>query len=623
MSDTTPSGPPPSSPPPPGPPPTWVPPSAPPMAPPTEYLGGGSAPPPPPGAGSGGSGGGGRRKAWIAGGVTLAVVAAVGGYVGYQAVFASGPQPAEALPDSTVAYLSVDLDPSGKQKYEALQALQKFPGFSEETGLDRDSDLRRELFESIQDAGACPDVDWGDDIEPWLGNRFGVAAVDLGDDNFEGAPVTPVAVVQISGDEDAAEDGLEKLRDCGNVGMGGLGMSMDPGLAGSTSDEPSSSDEVGGWVVRDGWIVVAPTQDLAEQVSDDAAESPLTDDDDYERWTDAVGDVGILNGYAAPEAGKVLGDALAEFSSFTVSCSATSYPVDPDDPYASEDDPYDDPYDEYCDEEATEEQADAVREMFADFDGAAMAVRFADEGMEIETASSTEFGGYGEYAGTDRGDDIVAGLPDDTAIAAGAGFEQGWFEAYLDYVSSINPMGEGLDEMLEVLEEVSGLALPEDVETLAGESAAVAIGPDVDIEQLDGGNAEGLPLAFKVQGDSEAIDGVLQKLLAAPEVDQEFKDSFAYSSDGDTTVGGFDPDWNAEVADGGDLGGTDLYQDVVPESEDASAVLFVNFNAGDWVSQLARSDEDAQELLEPLAAAGMSVWTDDDVVHSLVKITTD
>jgi len=51
-------------------------------------------------------------------GATAVVVA--GGAWAATSFFATGSQPAEALPDSTVAYASIDLDPSGGQKIVCL-----------------------------------------------------------------------------------------------------------------------------------------------------------------------------------------------------------------------------------------------------------------------------------------------------------------------------------------------------------------------------------------------------------------------------------------------------------------------------------------------------------------------
>ena len=86
--------------------------------------------------------------------------------------------------------------------------LRKFPAFREQIGLNTDDDVRRKIFEEIQNTGACPDLDYGDDIEPWLGDRAALAAVDTGADQ-----PSPVFVVQVK-DADEADAGLTKIKDC-------------------------------------------------------------------------------------------------------------------------------------------------------------------------------------------------------------------------------------------------------------------------------------------------------------------------------------------------------------------------------------------------------------------------
>ena len=98
-----------------------------------------------------------RRPGLVAGGALLGVsVVAAGAWAGYSMFFATGPQAAEALPAATVGYVSVDLDPSGQQKLEALRTLRKFPAFVDNVDLVQDDDLRLALFEAAQGDGAVP-----------------------------------------------------------------------------------------------------------------------------------------------------------------------------------------------------------------------------------------------------------------------------------------------------------------------------------------------------------------------------------------------------------------------------------------------------------------------------------
>src|SRR4029079_11626172 len=154
-----------------------------------------------------------KKGLFVGGGVVGLVAVGVGAWAAYN-FFSTGPQPAEALPATTLGYASIDLDPSGGQKIEALRTLNKFPAFEEELGLDADDDIRQALFEELDLPEDCK-IFYAEDIEPWLGERAAVDAVDLGEKTPE-----VVFVVQVK-DADAAEEGLAKVRDCGGDASSG------------------------------------------------------------------------------------------------------------------------------------------------------------------------------------------------------------------------------------------------------------------------------------------------------------------------------------------------------------------------------------------------------------------
>src|SRR5689334_6156643 len=112
-----------------------------------EYLdqSGGQPLPPSDDAGAGRAG---RRTAVIAGGAVVCLALVGGGVWAAMSFLASGPQPAEALPASTIGYASVDLDPSGGQKIEAFRMISKFPAIEKELGgFDADDDILEKAFE--------------------------------------------------------------------------------------------------------------------------------------------------------------------------------------------------------------------------------------------------------------------------------------------------------------------------------------------------------------------------------------------------------------------------------------------------------------------------------------------
>ena len=592
-------------------------------------AGGAWLPPQPPGSGSSG-----RRKGLIAGGALVGLAAlAGGGFFAYSMLFASGSQPSEALPDSTVAYLSVDLDPSGKQKLEALDTLSKFPAFAANSGIESTDDLREKLFEALQDDGVCADLNFADDVAPWLGDRVAVAAVDLGQkddqsDDQNGLPVTPVVVLQIK-DEAKAEAGLEALRSCGAAEAGSV--AEDSSIVEDPGSDDAQSDDFGGWSIQGDWVVLAETEDLAKQVTDAAGDAPLSDDGTYNDWIDAAGDEGIITGYVSPDAAGLISDGFADFGGTggSITCSEIAPPPMPSlgsDPFGE------DPFEPDCTEELSPLPAPEMQQQVDDalkgFKGLAVKVRFDDGALEVESAGSTIYPGLEGLGSSDRGDDVLATLPADTAAAVGFGFEPGWVDSLTEYFSSsLAASGFGsVDEMIDQAEAETGLSIPDDIETLFGESAAVSFGSDFDTDNLETEGRANVPLGVKIEGDADAIKAVLDKILSNPDVPAEVSDLVGYDSEGNYVAGGPSPDYRKQLLQDGDLGAEQTYRDVVPESKIASSVLYVNFDANDWLVKLVdafQPDKEVTDNLEPLAALGFSTWTDGDGSHGLLKITTN
>ena len=139
--------------------------------------------------------------------VVVVVLVAAGGFAAWRFFAGGGPRPAEVLPASTFALVTVDLNPSGGQKVEAIKTLRKFPTFRDEVGLKPDSDPLKRIFEEVQKDGTCKDLDYDRDIKSWVGQRLGVGGVEIDD-----KPV-PVAALQVS-DADNARSGFARLAKC-------------------------------------------------------------------------------------------------------------------------------------------------------------------------------------------------------------------------------------------------------------------------------------------------------------------------------------------------------------------------------------------------------------------------
>jgi hypothetical protein len=186
----------------------------------------------------------------------------------------SGAAAEQALPaESTLAVMSLDLDPSAGQKIEAFKTLQKFPALKKELGLGSGDDLRRLFFDDVLDEGACKKLSYDADIKPWIGDNVAIAAA-----SFEKGKVSPLVALAIT-DQDKAARGLDALLEC------------------------SDAEDEAGYALQDDFVLVSDSRAHAKKAVQQAATRPLSDDPAYQDWTDKVGDRGILNLYVASRRG--------------------------------------------------------------------------------------------------------------------------------------------------------------------------------------------------------------------------------------------------------------------------------------------------------------------------------
>lgn len=531
-----------------------------------------------------------RRAALLGGGVVGLAAVGVGAWAAYS-FFSTGAQPAEALPAKTLGYVSIDLDPAGGQKIEALRTLNKFPAFEDYVGIAPDDDLRRKLFDLVQEDAGCTDLDYADDVEPWLGDRAAVAAVDTGGDS----PV-PVVVLQVK-DADKAEAGLAKIKAC-------------------------AGGEAGGWSIEGDWAVIAEADDTADEVAAAARKASLADDESFQRWTEEAGDPGVVTMYAGPAAGDYLAEQLGDgfgiggFGDYAcgVEGLAGGYLG------LSSDGTVDDTGGGCAD--GPPEGPDLPAELeqkLRDFDGAAATLRFDDGAIEVEAAGDTV--GMPGVLSAGATAEVVKSLPADTGAVLGMGFADGWFGDLVDVVAPYT--GKDADSILNELSDSTGLDLPDDVETLMGDSAALALGSDFDPEAFFGSSdGSDVPIAVKVKGDPDEIEKVLDKLreTAGPQANVLESDA-----DGDTIAIGPNPDYRDRVLGDGGLGDSDVFKDVVREADQAQTVLFVDVDEFQAAIEDAAggSDEELVDNLRPVSGFGVTGWVDDDAAHAVARLTTD
>jgi hypothetical protein len=262
--------------------------------------------------------------------------------------------------------------------------------------------------------------------------------------------------------------------------------------------------------------------------------------------------------------------------------------------------------------------------LYKDFQGMAAVVRFHDGALETEMVTKGLPAGAAAQGGT--GPDVTT-LPATTAAAFSVGFQHGWLRDYLDSMNQVLGGGRSMDQLLRQGEAMTGLDLPEDVETLFGQGISVSVDSSLDPAALaDSPDPATVPVGLRIKGDPAKITAVIDKLkaMAGPSAD------VVHVADGDDVVAlGPDRSYVDELLTDGGLGSTSSFEAVVPEADRAGAVLYVNFDAGDgWAEKVGdlASDEDPQvrRNIAPLDALGISSWQDSDAVqHGLVRLTTD
>ncbi|WP_432949583.1 DUF3352 domain-containing protein [Kribbella sp. CA-253562] len=203
----------------------------------------------------------------------LAVLAVIGGggLFAYARLNGGGGQPAEVLPGTAVAYARIDLNPSAGQRVAALRYLMKFPSAKERIGLTSDNDdLRQKLFELIKkEAGDdLADVDFEQDVKPWLGDRAGLAALPPSGDSKEPDVVVAVQVKN----EGKANAGLDKLF--------------------------AKEDEKPGRVFTDGYVLLGDNQAVVDAAASTAKDSPLSKNAKFDGDMSALGEQGFASFWA-------------------------------------------------------------------------------------------------------------------------------------------------------------------------------------------------------------------------------------------------------------------------------------------------------------------------------------
>jgi len=503
------------------------------------------------------------RKSWgvvaVVASVVVVVLVVAGGFAAWRWFSGAGPRPAEVLPASTFGLVTVDLDPSGGQKVEAIKTLRKFPSFRDQVGLKPDSDPLKRLFDEAQKDGNCKDLDYERDVKSWIGQRLGFGGVEVD------GKARPVAALQVS-DADNAKTGFPRLAKC---------LEM--------------SDY--GWTLTDDYIVISNSTALAKQIVADGKKTPLSENADFKKWTDEAGGAGIMNAYVGRKAVDVMSEELSSGS------GALGGLVDGSG--GSND----------------EQQFADILAGYKDFQGAGAVLRFADGGIELSMAGS---GGKATRTKATVADHVSA-MPADTAMLLAFAVPSGAFKMLAD----ADPNGSGsefLGSMLGLdfpkdLQTLLGKSIsislggdaPDDL-TSINEPSDVSVGAlihgdsagiDAVIAKLEkalGGSLADLQVVKKSEDGKVVLasnEQYADQLLGTGKLsdDEGFKDAVPHADDAQV-VGYVDCDgeWGKAIRKTiRDEGGAD--------------------------------DKEVADNLAVLRALGISAWTEGDVSHGLVRVS--
>lgn len=200
-------------------------------------------------------------KPWLLIGGGVAVAALIGG--GAYAVTmlgGGGDRPSSVLPGNAAFYAQVDLDPSAGEK---IAAVRFFQGLDPELREQFDQGQWREwAWEQLRDeVDGAQDIDFEADIEPWLGDRAGLAVLPQ-DDGSE--PMVTVALQVKDGD----------------------------GALAFFDERTSADEELAYWLEGD--YVVFTEQDTESAVRAAVEAGTLAENDSFESDMDDLGSLGVM-----------------------------------------------------------------------------------------------------------------------------------------------------------------------------------------------------------------------------------------------------------------------------------------------------------------------------------------
>jgi Protein of unknown function (DUF3352) len=481
----------------------------------------------------------GRRLALGAVAASLAGVG-VAGYLAYGALSGGGPHPDTVVPASAAAYVELDLDPAAGQKVAAARFLHKFPALGDQLGTH--GDIGRALLSSAF-AGA-DSISFAGDVEPWLGDRVAIALVPNGGGN----KLTYEIAAQVK-DEAAAKRLLPRL--AAKARSANALRDVFSSELGVPSQSPA------GWVLQDGYAILAPTQAIADDLATSATAADLADGRTYRQDVRPLGarvatlwaDASALGGLADSE----LGDVLLVYSSLGMGQNGRT----------------------------------------------ALGLRFTSSAAEVVGFNTARTG----TAHTAQ----LASLPADTMVGlemtgAGEAARLGWagYQKQFDPYPDVNDPREPVVDVAGALKQHFGITMPDDLVNLFSADVLVAVG---------GSRAGPVPVSAR----ATVAPGAASHLLDAARRLADSLDLAPATRTADGLAWSNNADFDAAVGKGG-LGRIKDFRDAVPGVEDATWAIYVN-----WTKVAAAAHDHG--TISHLGTLGITMHPDGDRTRIFGRLT--
>lgn len=423
-----------------------------------------------------------------------------------------GPQPDTVLPGDAAAYFQLDLKPSGAQLADYASFAGKLPD-SVKDELGDDEDPAAAVFDEILESSDS-DLSYEDDIQPWVGKRFGAAMMANGSDD-EGPAFEAVVAIAVT-DEGAADEVVDELA------------------------EDFSGGDSGAGEVRDGFMFLAESTATLDSVERDVdEEGALADDETYSSDMAGVSDDSLAAmWYDLGATSDLIQEGLAGST------------------YGS--DPFSTDYDEYGDYGDYGSGGGSFEDL--EFDGRIAAAVSIDADYAELRADVVDFrmGDFSmaDYTTEQTGLSEMAELPDDTMIAiGGSGLDELSEQSWND-MAAIMP--EEFDEAESAMQEM-GVSVPDGFTDLLGTQTALGLsdldsGLDDPFEGFDGGSVQ-----YRASGaDAGLIEDLVEEASQG-----SYSSPPGVNSDGDTVV------VSSGATGQGRLGDDPVYKRVMQNNENA------------------------------------------------------